>query len=211
MTSRKTALLTTAAFLWMGVHPPAAHADNQMGYKLVSQRDVANLPRTHVTLGMDVERAQQITSQDLVFDTIRVKQVHRGSPGEEAGLVAGDQIIAVDGRVFASLVAFAGYVGSLPPGSQATVDYMPAQGGPSQAQRVMVTLAALGQTSQDTARTPGMSTSTKVAIGVGAAALFGCYEMGCFSRGKVNQQAPSSSAIPRTQPYRSPAQNPAPP
>jgi hypothetical protein len=26
-----------------------------------------------------------------------------------------------------------------------------------------------------------MSTGTKVAIGVGAAALFGCYELGCFS------------------------------
>ena len=123
---RKTALLTAAAIMWMQVYPPAARADNQMGYRLVSQQDVAGLPRTHVTLGMDVERAQQITSQDITFDIIRVKQVRRGSPGEQAGLAAGDQIIAVNGRVFASLTAFAGYVGSLPPGSQATVDYMPA-------------------------------------------------------------------------------------
>jgi hypothetical protein len=37
---------------------------------------------------------------------------------------------------------------------------------------------------------PRMSTGTKVAIGVGAAALFGCYELGCFSHRSVG--APNS-------------------
>ena len=32
----------------------------------------------------------------------------------------------------------------------------------------------------------GLSAGTKIAIGVGAAALFGCYKMGCFShKGKL--------------------------
>ena len=189
---RKTALFAAAAILWIQVYPHAARADNQMGYKLVSQRDVAGLPRTHVTLGMEVERAQQIKSQGITFDIIRVKLVRKGSPGEQAGLTAGDQIIAVDGRVFASLAAFAGYVGSLPPGAQATMDYMPAQGGPAQAQRVTVTMAPAGQQApvDPNARTAGLSTGSKVAIGVGAVALFGCYEMGCFSHRHAKSQTP---------------------
>ena len=199
---RKTALLTAAAILWIQVHPPAAHADNQMGYKLVSQRDVAGLPRTHVTLGMEVERAQQITSQGITFDIIRVKLVRKGSPGEQAGLTAGDQIIAVDGRVFASLAAFAGYVGSLPPGAQAAMDYMPAQGGPSQAQRVTITMASAGQQApvDPNAKPGGMSTGSKIAIGVGAVALFGCYEMGCFSHHPAKPQTAVTAPLPRSQP-----------
>ena len=35
---------------------------------------------------------------------------------------------------------------------------------------------------QQTGQLAGLSTGTKVAIGVGAAALFGCYKAGCFSR-----------------------------
>jgi hypothetical protein len=158
---------------------------------------------------MDVERAQQITDHDLTFDIIRVKHVRRGSPGEQAGLAAGDEIIAVDGRVFASLAAFAGYVGSLPSGSQATVDYMPAHGGPAQAQGVIATLAAPGQpmsASSDAARAPGMSTGAKVAIGVGAVALFGCYETGCLSHRRDNPQTPANAPMPRGQLYSSPTQ-----
>ena len=195
----------------MGAYPPAANADNQMGYKVVSQQDISGLPRTHVTLGMDVERTQQVTSQDVTFDIIRVKSVRRGSPGEQAGLAPGDQIIAVNGRVFASLVAFAGYVGSLPSGSQATVDYMPAQGGPAQAQRVMVTLVPAGQQTASNPSAPrsGMSTGTKVAIGVGAAALFGCYEMGCFTRHRATPQAQAAAPDSAGLPYVSPTQVPA--
>ena len=89
---------------------------------------------------MDIERAQHITDDGLAFDIIRVKQVRHNSPGAQAGFKAGDQIIAVDGRVFASLTAFAGYVGSMPPGSQVKVDYIPDGGGPQQAQRLIATV-----------------------------------------------------------------------
>ena len=160
----------------------AARADNQMGYQLLSPQDAAALPRNHGVLGLDVDRAQQISDAGMTFDVMRVKQVRPGSPGAKGGLAAGDQIIAVDGKVFPSLVAFASYVGSLPPGSMANVDYMPARGGPGQAQRVTLLVAAAGAPARATPTpAPGMSTGTKVAIGVGAAALFGCYEMGCFS------------------------------
>jgi membrane-associated protease RseP (regulator of RpoE activity) len=147
-----------------------------MGYRLLSQEDGASLPHNGGALGMDIERAQHITDDGLAFDIIRVKQVRPGSPGAQAGFRAGDQIIAVDGRVFASLTAFGAYVGSLQPGTQIKVDYIPAGGGPQQAQRLVATVGQPGR-----AAPAGLSTGTKIAIGVGAAALFGCYELGCFS------------------------------
>jgi len=71
---------------------------------------------------MDVERAQQITNDGMTFDLIRVKQVRRGAPGGRAGFRKGDQIIAVDGRVFPSIAAFGVYVGSMPGGSRVSID-----------------------------------------------------------------------------------------
>ena len=154
-----------------------------MGYRLVSETDIASLPHNGGALGMDIERAQHITDDGLAFDIIRVKQVRRGSPGAQAGFKAGDEIIAVDGRVFASLTAFAAYVGSIQPGGQIKVDYIPEGGGPQQAQRLVATVGANGH-----AALAGLSTGTKIAIGVGAAALFGCYELGCFSHRSRPQQ-----------------------
>ena len=170
--------------------PIAAHADNAMGYRLLSPQEAAALPHNHGSLGLDIERSQVITDAGMTFDIIRVKQVRPGSPGAQAGLQAGDQIIAVDGRVFPSLASFAAYVGSLSPGSQASVDYIPAGGGPAQAQRMPIAIGTPArQTPQQTAPQPsaGLSTGTKVAIGVGAAALLGCYEMGCFSHRTPSQ------------------------
>ena len=186
-----------------------AYADNQMGYRLLSQEDAQNLPHNHGALGMDIEAAQRITDGGMTFDLIRVKQVRSGSPGEQAGFHAGDEIIAVDGTVFPSLAAFAEYVGSVQPGSQINVDTIPAGGGPQQAQRIAVTVGAAGQAAPQATQSAqprtGLSTGTKVAIGVGAVALFGCYELGCFSRhrsgveprsGQPPVQAPNQSRAP---------------
>ena len=166
-----------------------AYADNQMGYRLLSEQDAQDLPHNHGALGMDIEAAQRITDGGMTFDLIRVKQVRSGSPGEQAGFHPGDEIIAVDGEVFSSLAVFAAYIGSVQPGSQINMDYIPAGGGPQQAQRIGVTVGMAGQTSQPApqAEAPaqsggGLSTGTKLAIGAGAVALFGCYELGCFSR-----------------------------
>ena len=160
-----------------------ALADNQMAYRLLSSQEAASLPHGRGGLGMDVERSQQITDAAMTFDIIRVKQVRRGSPGAEAGFHPGDQIISVDGRVFPSIATFARYVGSLPPGTQSAVDYIPAGGGPQQAQRVAVTVGDSGRSVPAGGnQATGMSTGTKIAIGAGAVALLGCYEMGCFSR-----------------------------
>ena len=88
--------------------------------------------------------------------------------------------------MFPNLAVFAAYVGSVQPGSPVSVDYIPANGGPAQAQRISVRVGAAGTSMQQSAQQApaptGMSTGTKVAIGVGAAALLGCYEMGCFSK-----------------------------
>jgi S1-C subfamily serine protease len=183
MITRKTAMIVAAFLL---VPPVAARADNPMSYRLLSQQEAAGLPHNRGALGLQVERAQQITDDGMTFDILRVKQVRPGSPGAQAGFKFGDQIIAVDGRVFASLASFAAYVGSVAPGTQASVDYIPAGGGPQQAQRIGVTVGAAGQAAVPNSQangpaSTGMSTGTKVAIGVGAAALFGCYELGCFS------------------------------
>jgi membrane-associated protease RseP (regulator of RpoE activity) len=165
-----------------------AFAENQMGYRLLTQEDAQDLPHNHGALGMDIEAAERITDGGMTFDLIRVKQIRPGSPGEEAEFHPGDEIIAVDGEVFSSLAVFAAYVGSVQPGSRINVDYIPAGGGPQQAQRIGVTVGMAGQTpqpapqaDQSTQPATGLSPGTK-AIGVGAVALFGCYELGCFTR-----------------------------
>jgi len=183
--ANRTAALVAATFLSLQCLPGPVRAENQMGYQLLSAEQAAGLPRSGGALGMDIGRAQQITDGGMTFDLLRVNGVKRGSSGAQAGFNVGDQIIAADGRVFASVTAFAGYVGSVQPGRQIAVDYIPANGGPQQAQRVGVTVGAVGRAvpaqAEEQART-GMSTGSKVAIGVGAAALFGCYKLGCFNR-----------------------------
>ena len=178
-------VLAASVAVWAG----PVYADNAMGYRLLTPEEAAGLPHNRGALGLDIERAQVISDSGMTFDIIRVKQARRGSAGAQAGFKPGDQIIAVDGRVFPSLAIFGAYVGSLTPGSRASVDYIPAGGGPGQAQRIAV---AIGSPAQQAAAPPpapgGLSTGTKVAIGVGAAALLGCYEMGCFSHRAPAQQ-----------------------
>ncbi len=194
MVNRTAAALLAVSFLGLQSVPSPARADNQMGYRLLSTQQASGLPRAGGALGMDIGRAQQINDAGLTFDLLRVKGVRTNSPGSQAGFNAGDQIIAVDGQVFQSVAAFAGYVGSLRPGTQISVDYIPAGGGPQQAQRVAVTVGdggrAVAPTQQDAqSQSTGMSTGTKLAIGAGAAALFGCYKLGCFSRAKAKPGA----------------------
>ncbi len=185
MVNRTVAALVATTFLSLPCLPGAALAENQMGYRLLSTEQAVGLPRNGGALGMDIGRAQQIANGGITFDLLRVNGVRRGSPGAQAGFNVGDQIIAVDGQVFQNVAAFAAYVGSLQPGRQIAVDYMPANGGPQQAQRVAVTVGAGGRAvlaqAEEQAHT-GMSTGSKLAIGAGAAALFGCYKLGCFNR-----------------------------
>lgn len=189
MAVRSIGPLVAASLLFAQVLPQPARAKNRMGYQLRSSQEAASLPHNGGRLGLDVERAQQISDDGMVFDIMRVKAVRPGSAGAQAGFNIGDQIIAINSRVFPSIVAFAAYVGAVPPGHQLVVDYMPASGGPQQAQRVNVTAGPLentpapyGQQGQDGQPVShGLSTASKVAIGVGAVALLGCYEAGCFS------------------------------
>ncbi len=163
----------------------AAQADNQMGYRLLPENQAQSLPHKGGALGMDIRRGQVINDANMTFELLQVSGVKPGSAGAQAGFKPGDQIIAVDGTVFPSLRAFAGYVGSLPPGQQVTVDYLPQGGGPQQAQRVGVTVGNGAQAAPAAAHSTGLSTGEKLAIGAGAVALFGCYEMGCFSHHKA--------------------------
>ena len=192
MTTRLLAATLAASLVMLPLAPIPARADNPMGYRLLTQDEAASLPHNRGALGLDIERSQRIDDDGLSFDIIRVKQVRRDTPGAQAGFKDGDQIIAVDGRVFQSLLTFAAYVGSIPPGGRIHVDYIPAGGGPQQAQRLEATVGTAGQ---PTIERHGMSTGTKVAIGVGAVALFGCYELGCF---KKRQPSPPPTNWQRT-------------
>jgi hypothetical protein len=214
MFNRTAAVIVAASLL---IPPLPARAANPMGYRLLSAQEAASLPRNQGALGLDVERAQQINDAGMTFDIIRVKQVKRQSAGAQAGLKTGDQIIALDGRVFPTLAAFAAYIGSASPGSQMMVDYMPLGAGPRDAQRITVTVGRAGQNAMardqpDPQQSAGMSTGTKIAIGAGAVALLGCYEMGCFShRGtsaKAQQPVPQPNGPPANsrQPQQSQSQ-----
>ena len=170
--------------------PGPAYADNPMGYRLVTASEAARLPRQQAVLGIQAGPGQQINSRDLNFELLKVQSVRPGSPGARAGFKSGDQIIAVDGRVFASTGAFASFVGSVPPGQSVSIDYMPAGAGPQQAKRVDVRLAArdgrpAAVEPEEEQPRQGMSTGKKVAIGAAAIALFGCYKFGCFSRAQA--------------------------
>ncbi len=193
MVNRTAAALLAASFFTLQCVSGPAQAQNQMGYQLLPAQQAASLPRRGGALGMDIGPAQQVNEGGMAFELLRVNGVRRGSPGAQAGFNVGDQIIAVDGRVFPSVAAFASYIGSVQPGRQITVDTMPAGGGPQQAQRIGVTVGAGGRAMPaqqgEQARSGGLSTGSKVAIGVGAAALFGCYELGCFSRSKPGSGA----------------------
>ena len=179
---------------------PPAHADNPMGYRLLTEQEANGLPRNGGALGINIARARRVNDPAMSFDIIEIAAVKSGSAGERAGLQRGDQIISVNGIVFASLRAFAAYVASMAPGSRANVDYMPNGGGPEQAQRVALivgpaTAAAAAQTTGNASQaggggagaagdtsSHGLSTGTKLAIGAAAIALFGCYKAGCFER-----------------------------
>ena len=199
--------LVAASFLVLQCVAAPARADNQMGYQLLTPQQAADLPQNGGRLGMDVQHGRQITDGGMTFEIIQVKTVRPGSAGERAGFTVGDQIIALDRHVFPSIATFAAYVGALPAGRQVEVDYMPANGGPQQAQRVNVTVGPVGggngsfgqSSQQDQPVSHGMSTGTKVAIGVGAVALFGCYEAGCFSHKKRKPPQPQMQTQPQTQ------------
>ena len=208
MVNRTAAAILAASFLGLQCVPSPALAQNPMGYRLLSAQQAAALPRSGGALGMDVGRTQQITDGGMTFDLLRVNGVRQGSPASQAGLKVGDTLIAANGQVFPSVAAFAAYVGSVQPGQQISVDYIPAGGGPQQAQRVAVTVGASGRAGpaeqvpapqNDQARSTGLSTGKKVAIGVGAAALLGCYELGCFSHSKARSGAVGQQPQPQPQ------------
>jgi len=164
--------------------PTVAHAENAMGYRLLSVEQASRLPNNRGTVGLDVAPARQISDAGMTFDLLRVERVRTGSPAEHAGFKTGDQIIAVNGRVFPTLAAFAAFMKSMAPGARANIDYIPAGGGPKNAERVALVVGKPGAsgTQQGQAQEKsGMSTRTK--IGIGAAAVLGCYYLGCFSGG----------------------------
>ena len=166
-----------------------AMADNKMGYKLETAEQASALTRGGGSLGMKVGPQDDIASEGLSFQVLKVEGVVADSPASQAGLKVGDQIIAVNGHVFPNTKTFAEYVGSMHPGEQVDVDYMPQGGGPKDAKRVGVTIGEGGHANkpkQEAQKSAGgLSTGDKVAIGVGAAAIFGCYEFDCFKKLKV--------------------------
>jgi len=176
-----------ASMLTVQLASVVANAENSMGYRLVSAAQAARLPNNHGALGLDVAPAQPITDSGMTFALMRVKRAQAGSAAAQAGLQRGDQIIAVNGRVFPTITAFAGYMRSMAPGSRVHIDYIPAGGGPRNAERVAVIVGKAGssgtQYAQAQAKEQSSGISTRTKIGLGAAAVLGCYYFGCFSGG----------------------------
>jgi S1-C subfamily serine protease len=174
-----------ASMLTAQLVPAVAYAENPMGYRVLSVEQAARLPNNSGALGLDIAPAQRISDSGMTFALMQVKRVQAGSTAAQAGLQRGDQIIAMNGRVFPNATAFAAYVRSMAPGNRINIDYIPAGGGPRNAERVAVVVGKPGsngtqaQHAQAQEKSSGMSTRTK--IGLGAAALLGCYYFGCFS------------------------------
>lgn len=177
--------------------PPSQspRSGNQMGYQMMSSQEAASLPRGGGTLGLTLESTQQISEQGLSFSVLRVTQVRPGSPAAAGGMQRGDNVIAVNGLVFPGIREFAQYVGSLTPGATVSVDFIPRGTQPDNAQRMTVRAGSADgrappQSQNNYAQAPeeksGMSTRMK--LGLGAAALFGCYELGCFASRNPQQE-----------------------
>lgn len=197
---RTVSALVLASFLGLQPGIAPAYADNAMNYRFLSAKDADALPKAGGTLGLNVGPGEQITSGGMTFRLLKVNSVKAGAAGAQAGFRKGDQIVSVDGRVFPTVPAFADYVGSVAPGKQIAVDFLPAGGGPQDAQRLTATLGGAGsggaapavatappaaQAGTDAPAGGGtLSTGSKVAIGAAAVALFGCYKLGCFNRFK---------------------------
>jgi hypothetical protein len=195
MARRIASIVLAASLLFTPVGWSSARAENPMGYKLLTVEQAGDLPRRNGTLGMDVALAHRITDSGMTFSLLQVKSVRSRSPAAKAGFKPGDQIIAVNGLVFPTVRSFASYVASRQPGSEAMVDYIPARATPADAQRIQVVLdGPSGPVRPDGSAqsSGGMSTTAKVAIGAGAAAIL-CYKLGCFSRGNRGQ-APNGMA-----------------
>lgn len=179
-----------------------ASADNKMGYKLETAEQASALTKAGGSLGMKVGPKDDISSEGLTFQVLKVEGVVADSPAQQAGLKVGDQIIAVDGHVFPNTKTFAEYVGSIEPGKQIDVDYMPQSGGPKDAKRLAVTVGKGGHAAkpkEEAAKTTGgLSTGQKVAIGAGAAAIFGCYEFDCFKKLKAKYEEERAKRAPAT-------------
>ncbi len=145
---RRSAIPSAMLLLGLQLGPTPARAENPMGYRLQSAQEAAGLQRSGGSLGMKVGAEHQINSGNMTFELLKVEGVGEASPAAQAGLKVGDQLIAVDGRVFPNVATFAEYVGSVPPGRQIEIDYMPAGAGPGQAQRVGVTVGQSGHAAQ---------------------------------------------------------------
>lgn len=200
MANRKAALAMAAALL-MSVAAPA-YADNQMGYRMLPSDQAAQLPRGGGSIGINVQSTQRITEQGLDFSVLTVTAINPGSPAAAGGLAHGDMIIAVNGIVFPGIREFAQYVGSLTPGSTMVVDFIPRGTAPDNAQRVTLRVGVPGQRQprQEAAATegePATGMSTRMKLGLGAAALFGCYELGCFSHRTPTTQQIQQSQRPQ--------------
>ena len=183
---RTMTAVALASMLGAQLASTVAYAENRMGYRILSVEQAARLPNNNGALGLDIAPAQRISDSGMTFALMQVKRAQAGSTAAQAGLQRGDQIIAVNGRVFPNATAFAAYVRSMTPGSRINIDYIPAGGGPRNAERVAVVVGGSGyngtqtqQHAQAQEKSSGMSTRTK--IGLGAAALLGCYYFGCFS------------------------------
>jgi S1-C subfamily serine protease len=179
---RKTTAVALASMILVQVTPVLATTQNPMGYRLVTTSQAANLPDNHGTLGLNVASARQINSSGMTFTLMQVRGVRAGSPAARAGFEQGDHIIAVNGRVFPTATAFAAYLRSIPPGTRINIDYMPAGTAPQSAERVALVVGKPGQSAAqnaDPSEHKGISTRTK--LGLGAAAILGCYYFGCFS------------------------------
>ena len=184
---RTVAAIALATIVGVPMAPAIVYAENAMGYRLVPTEQAARLPNNRGAVGLDVAPAKQVTDSGMTFDLMEVRRVKAGSAGDAAGLQRGDEIIAVNGRVFPSANAFALYLRSIRPGTRITIDYIPAGRGPANAERVSLVMGT-GNTIQNgqTQAHSGMSTRTK--IGLGAAAILGCYYIGCFSGGGSSPQ-----------------------
>jgi uncharacterized protein YidB (DUF937 family) len=124
------------------------------GLNQLAQPWISPVSPSQPSLAFGNDRVQQVANQSGMAPESFLQQLSLHLP------TVVDNIIAVDSC-------------AVSPGSRVTVDYIPSGPAPANPQRVAV---ALGRDAH-----LGISAGESVAIGVGEAALLGCYEMGCFA------------------------------
>lgn len=132
LTVWQKAMLATVGLCLVAQPPSAALA--QQGSRVVSSREIGDYPNRGGFIGVRLGDEVKMAKRDgTPFVCMTIAKVDVLGAARRAGLASGDRLCAVDGIYFETGQVLGAYLGSLTPGSEATLSYSPPDAPPIQA------------------------------------------------------------------------------